>query len=391
MRRRSSGRVSLVEWAAVVGTAVGVWLYGMQVGSLSRADRVRQADIEGRLQGLMDTNNRTIRTLVESLAREQPTRVESLAREQPPLKSQNPLPPSTKVWEPIKLSPEDWVVYLRVQKTGSQTLWLTLLKQFDGSVWGRRQCPKGPFCGYKCDMAEAFRTSKCKLLVRAHANLYDYERGAAVVGVRRLRWLALLREPVARAVSEYEHVTHGLVAQFGPHVFGKAWDYNFTDRRHATLTAWLDCEACRVGSSNRQTRFLAGLATTGSRDDEKFGDDHMFDAALRNLRKCDFVGVLDRYADSMLLLKETFPTQLAHFTSYALSLHPKQKESGGKPSADVLDRVRQLNRLDIRLYDAAKAIFEERWAAMLDSLPPGRREQRFRPSRGRRGQYTLEE
>jgi hypothetical protein len=41
-------------------------------------------------------------------------------------------------------------------------------------------------------------------------------------GVAGLRvfYLTFLREPVGRAVSEYRHVTEGLVAQFGPHTFG---------------------------------------------------------------------------------------------------------------------------------------------------------------------------
>ena len=45
--------------------------------------------------------------------------------------------------------------------------------------------------------------------------------------MKTTRYLAFLREPVARALSEYRHVTEGLVAQFGEHVFGKAWDYDF--------------------------------------------------------------------------------------------------------------------------------------------------------------------
>jgi hypothetical protein len=62
------------------------------------------------------------------------------------------------------------------------------------------------------------------------------------------------------------------VAQFGPETFGAAWDYSFywnktmpllEKRARATLKAWLQCRKCRVGSSNRQARFLAGLATTG--------------------------------------------------------------------------------------------------------------------------------
>ena len=76
---------------------------------------------------------------------------------------------------------------------------------------------------------------------------------------------------MARALSEYEHITKGLVAQFGQHVrlrsaylclvspylpkkekvvlrrrpaqvFGKAWDYDFTDASRASLSDWLECE-----------------------------------------------------------------------------------------------------------------------------------------------------
>lgn len=73
-------------------------------------------------------------------------------------------------------------------------------------------------------------------------------------------------------LSFHVHVS-GLVAQFGPETFGAAWDYSFfwnkttplaEKRQRATLQAWLACAPCRVGSSNRQARFLAGLATTGA-------------------------------------------------------------------------------------------------------------------------------
>jgi hypothetical protein len=77
--------------------------------------------------------------------------------------------------------------------------------------------------------------------------------------------------PLAALISS-PFVHPGLVAQFGPETFGAAWDYAFfwnktlplvEKRQLATLDTWLACGACRVGSANRQARFLAGLATTG--------------------------------------------------------------------------------------------------------------------------------
>ena len=43
-------------------------------------------------------------------------------------------------WRPVSdLSRDDWVVYLRIQKTGSQTFWQTLQQEFDAGIWGRKQ------------------------------------------------------------------------------------------------------------------------------------------------------------------------------------------------------------------------------------------------------------
>ena len=244
-----------------------------------------------------------------------------------------PAPGRNDAWRPVEITKDDWVVYLRAQKTGSQTLWTTLLDVFDGGAWGPRRCVRGPFCGHRCEnvlrdaFAAASKQRKCHLFVRAHANLYDYQRAFESVNRNgRVHYLAFLRDPVKRALSEHDHITNGLVAQFGPHVFGKAWDYDFTDRTRASLSDWLMCTACRVGASNRQARFLAGLATTGELAEGEgtlIGDARLYDAAARNLRACVFVGVLDRFEESMLLLKETFPGPLRNFRSFADAPHPK--------------------------------------------------------------------
>ena len=303
-----------------------------------------------------------------------------------------PEPGRNDAWRPVEITKDDWVVYLRAQKTGSQTLWTTLLDVFDGGAWGPRRCVRGPFCGHRCEnvlrdaFAAASKQRKCHLFVRAHANLYDYQRAFESVNRNgRVHYLAFLRDPVKRALSEHDHITNGLVAQFGPHVFGKAWDYDFTDRTRASLSDWLMCTACRVGASNRQARFLAGLATTGELaegEGTSIGDARLYDAAARNLRACVFVGVLDRFEESMLLLKETFPGPLRNFRSFADAPHPKLGRRRA-PDAAALARLRELNAVDQRLYDEAKVLFDARFASMLAATATS---QRFRK---RGGRYVL--
>ena len=50
----------------------------------------------------------------------------------------------------------------------------------------------------------------------------------------RIHFLTFLREPVSRALSEFRHITEGLVSQFGPETFGAAWDYVRTMEVDAT-------------------------------------------------------------------------------------------------------------------------------------------------------------
>lgn len=64
---------------------------------------------------------------------------------------------------------------------------------------------------------------QCSLIFRGHINVFDYHsafRAVFETGLKpRVFYLTFLREPVSRAISEFRHITEGLVAQFGPVFF----------------------------------------------------------------------------------------------------------------------------------------------------------------------------
>lgn len=229
-----------------------------------------------------------------------------------------------------------------------------------------QQCQKGLFCGYKCLsiihdqikevlasrsihrprklLARRKDANQCSLLFRGHINWDDYTKGFArafSIKPPRVFYMTFLREPVSRAVSEFRHITEGLVAQFGPHTFGAAWDYNFTfdpsmpikeKRRIGTFANWMKCSQCRVGVANRLTRFLGSPKTTGESLPEEAHRDvgalekanaKMLQVAKSRLWNCAFIGIMERYEDSMLMLKHTFPQGLKRMKSYATNPHPK--------------------------------------------------------------------
>lgn len=147
-----------------------------------------------------------------------------------------------KFFKPVVLDESKWLFFVRIQKTGSETLWKSLLtvrqrtchhprtcwlltwlrmgrgvQELDGRVWGRsRECPNGYFCGHECqETVERFMLAyekgeeRCKLLVRGHIGVFDYRSAAVSMGVpaEDLVLFTMLRDPVQRVMSEYIHVS----------------------------------------------------------------------------------------------------------------------------------------------------------------------------------------
>ena len=86
---------------------------------------------------------------------------------------------------------------------------------------------------------------------------------------------------------------------------------------------------------------------------------------------------MERYEDSMLVLRRTFPQGLQRFDRYMDSLHP---HTGRKAAItqDQIERIRAMNQVDTELYEFAVGLFNARWASMLAQLSPEEARQRFR-------------
>jgi hypothetical protein len=91
----------------------------------------------------------------------------------------------------------------------------------------------------------------------------------------------------------------------------------------------------------------------------------------------------------MLLLKRTFPGPLARFCRYAYSRH---QFDGFDPHASgaAVSRILELNALDLRLYERAVELFERRFQDMLSRVPLQVAHDRFVPSAGAPGLFTLQ-
>jgi hypothetical protein len=176
-------------------------------------------------------------------------------------------------------------------------------------------------------------------------------------------YITILRDPLALAVSQYSFVrrtpTHWL---------------------HDTALRMTFDEYLRSGVSlemdNSQTRALAGDHST------PFGkcSDELLETAKRNLDShFGVVGLTERFDESLVLLKRTFGwSRLCYVPA---NVAPAQRRPPASDSA--LRMLRDLNRLDIQLWEFARDRFDRRIAEDPGFAPELRAFQRrnrlFRP------------
>ncbi|CAG9107465.1 unnamed protein product [Plutella xylostella] len=199
----------------------------------------------------------------------------------------------------------------------------------------------------------------------------DRHEGAAAH--RRYFYITLLREPVARYLSEYRHVKRGATwkgsrhwcqgrmatgAEVPPCYTGDSW-------RGVTLEQFASCQWNLA--SNRQTRMLADLALVGCyngtlRHRSADSDRVLLASAKRNLAAMAYFGLTEFQKISQYVFEETFnlrfavPFQQHNATVSGATL-------AGLAPAQVA-RIRRLNSLDLELYEFARDLMFRRFEAL---------------------------
>lgn len=161
----------------------------------------------------------------------------------------------------------------------------------------------------------------------------------------RFRIFTMLRDPVDRLVSEYNHAATAPHHYLHEHVRDDRISFRDYCLSNFVLTA-----------DNIQTRFLAGC--NGTRD---FGEVTQtdYDEAWRNLIALDAFGLQERFADSLSLIAWAFgwaPETLSLDRIGHRNKRVYRKDLDPQLVADIQDK----NALDMALYSAAAAEFGHR-------------------------------
>ncbi|XP_053657799.1 heparan-sulfate 6-O-sulfotransferase 1 [Anopheles marshallii] len=277
------------------------------------------------------------------------------------------------------MNAHDVMVFLHIQKTGGTSFGKHLVRDLDL----KRPCT----CQRKKKRCYCFRPHrnenwlfsrystgwKCGL----HADWteltgcvdQELDKNEGETAKRRYFYITLLREPIARYLSEFRHVQRGATWKNARHwCLGRHATpdelppcYNGANWNGVALDEFAGCESNLA--ANRQTRMLADLALVGCYNKTYMPgaerDRIMLASAKRNLAAMSYFGLTEYQKISQYIFEETFNLRFAipfeqHNTTVSTvtmnSLTPSQRA-----------RIDQLNALDLELYAFAKKLMFQRF------------------------------
>ncbi len=201
-----------------------------------------------------------------------------------------------------------------------------------------------------------------------------------LVSCRKFYYITLLRDPISRYLSEWRHVQRGATWKTSLHMCDGRTPtpeelppcYEGSDWSGCTLQQFMDCPYNLA--NNRQVRMLADLSLVGcynlSTVTEKRRSQLLLESAKKNLRDMAFFGLTEFQRKTQYLFERTFHLKFIRpFMQFNST-----RAAGVDLGNDTIQRIEELNDLDMKLYDYAKDLFLQRYQYkhMLD-----RREQRL--------------
>ncbi|KAJ8614610.1 hypothetical protein CTAYLR_004970 [Chrysophaeum taylorii] len=311
------------------------------------------------------------------------------------------------------------LVFVRIQKTGSKSL-VSVLEQCSFTMCAKRAVDAVESVACEKSLRHAVQRNlrvadEFACYVASHCPLSAFEQEVLrppTRGIPRTKFVAtIVREPVARVVSEYRHVCAKGRGQwdYSTHAWRsqRALDFNFTATKMTTTTrksynhpkVVVDCENSEAFSSfvsdpshangmqNRQTKMLGGARLIVGTPDPT-PDRILFERAMKGLLGgyVDVALVFERFHLSLLVLS----AKLQLPAPREFSVISEAVEKAPKPRLDgaATDLVARLNSLDSQLHGNATLLLS-RTASIL-GIPPDREYYRCVHSKNKTNTTTTE-
>jgi len=271
----------------------------------------------------------------------------------------------------FKLNDEDVLYFIHIPKTAGGTLISYLDENFDLE----QICHKHYWSEWFDDIPRDF--SKYRL--------YRGEFGLSLERFLNKKpiYLTVLRDPLKRTMSHFETLRRVL----GPAVidfFSKSNNISdFINDSHyglmlknvqtRYLSLELDIPTILQSTEYGLKHFL--IESTPEFLSPNLSDDELIKIAKKNLLSSVFVGLVEKFEESLFLLHYTFgwKPKKANLRNNKSNTPINQKEISNETLSKILD----YNKLDIELYEYGKNLFEERYSSMVNTLKEKYYESKF--------------
>lgn len=230
------------------------------------------------------------------------------------------------------------VIFLHLVKTAGTTLNQVLDREYANilSFYIAKES-KELFEGFK----EKLKNNNAGL-IRGH-----FEFGWHAFLTRPFVYITLLREPVARVISEYYYI------------LGKT-DHPLYDQVAAKNLSIADFVK-NWKHPDVQTRKISGLTfakNSGIPQNIEINDRNMLKIAKENLDKYfAVVGLTEKFDETLILLKREFGWDWPFYTRKNVTRNKVAREN---IPASTIEIIKEYNQLDIELYEYAKQLFNEK-------------------------------
>lgn len=232
------------------------------------------------------------------------------------------------------------IIFLHIGKTAGSTLRQVLSRQLPGSqvmVVRALRRPRGETLADFAALPEAERARPRLIMGHTVFGLHE-------LVPRPCTYMTMLRDPVRLVHSQYRYVRR------------RPRHRHHDDAMRMSLSEYVE-SGIAIEADNSQTRAVCGDVDT------PFGEctEAMLERAIANLdRHFAWVGLTERFAESMVLLGRTFGWPDVRYVSANVA------RSAPELTADERRLIERLNTLDRRLYEHAATMFDERVAAIPD-------------------------
>uniref|UniRef100_A0A3Q4AH14 Heparan-sulfate 6-O-sulfotransferase n=1 Tax=Mola mola TaxID=94237 RepID=A0A3Q4AH14_MOLML len=300
---------------------------------------------------------------------------------------------------------DDVIVFLHIQKTGGTTFGRHLVRNIQlerpcechagqkkctcyrpgkKDTWLFSRFSTGWSCGLHADWTELTRCVPLRMDSRE-----------VLENLRNYYYITILRDPVSRYLSEWRHVQRGATWKASLHVCdGRSPTltelpscYSGDDWSGCSLPEFMDCPYNLA--NNRQTRMLADLSLVGCYNVSVMSEDErwavLLESAKHNLRSMAFFGLTEYQRKTQYLFERTFNlefitpfTQVNGTRASSVEVPPKTQQ-----------RILQLNRWDVELYEYARDLFLQRFQVARQQERRQAREKRQQERRRLRGSFPF--